>query len=298
MSFLNGARWLNGAIEGILSWNPTGAAKNISLPDKNGIVALTNDLRPKATSQPIYYVNPSSGSDTNDGLTSGTAFATIQKAIDVLASIDCNGSDPDIIVLAGNYTISSPIVLKNLVGVGTRCTIKSQGGTVTLTSPNTQGVWQATCTTLYRWDGITFATNPGFGAFRALGFVSGTSLEIKDCKFRGGTSTGDGVDGVLAFNSTVTFSGQLQTEQRFDSVITCWGSIVDLTGVNYNATVATVFNRFIWARGSGVVAYATTTTNTGSFTGQSARFDVGYIAGNFPPGSTAATFSYPTAALL
>lgn len=50
---------------------PSGALSNL-----NGVEKTTRELK--------YYVNASTGSDTNDGLTSSTPFATIQHAVDIL----------------------------------------------------------------------------------------------------------------------------------------------------------------------------------------------------------------------
>lgn len=62
------------------------------------------------------FVNGSTGSDANDGLTSGTAFATIQKAIDTAASLDLSIYDVTITVANGTYTGAN--LLKTTVGAG------------------------------------------------------------------------------------------------------------------------------------------------------------------------------------
>lgn len=68
------------------------------------------------TAARTYFVNGSTGNDGNDGLASGTAFATIQKAIDVAASLDLGIFDVIIQVAAGTYAASNQ--LKSLVGAG------------------------------------------------------------------------------------------------------------------------------------------------------------------------------------
>ena len=50
-----------------------------------------------------YYVGPS-GSDANDGLTSGTALATVQAALNKLSKIHLNGYSYRVRILAGTYT--------------------------------------------------------------------------------------------------------------------------------------------------------------------------------------------------
>lgn len=67
------------------------------------------------TADEDFYVNAATGSDSNDGLTSGAAFSTIQKAIDVAyGALDLSHFDVTIHVADGTYTellqVSSPVV--------------------------------------------------------------------------------------------------------------------------------------------------------------------------------------------
>ena len=75
-----------------------------------------------------FYVNAATGSDTNNGLTAGTAFATLQYAINYINSFQC-ASTVTVNVAAGTYsgvTISSSLIAKwNLVGAGYATTILS-----------------------------------------------------------------------------------------------------------------------------------------------------------------------------
>lgn len=69
------------------------------------------------TANRTYYVR-TDGSDSNDGLsdTAGGAFATIQKAIDVVASLDISIYDVTIQLADGTYTTSN--ILKSPLGSG------------------------------------------------------------------------------------------------------------------------------------------------------------------------------------
>ena len=51
-----------------------------------------------------WYVNPSSGDDTNDGTTINTPFRTIQKALTMV-----NGEQNLIVLTSGTYTITNPL---------------------------------------------------------------------------------------------------------------------------------------------------------------------------------------------
>lgn len=55
------------------------------------------------TANRTYYVNSATGSDTNSGLTSGTAFASIQKAVNVVSLVNLNGFTATISVADGTY---------------------------------------------------------------------------------------------------------------------------------------------------------------------------------------------------
>ncbi|MBB4122905.1 hypothetical protein [Martelella radicis] len=50
-----------------------------------------------------YYVNSATGSDTDTGLAAGSAFATIQRALDVASAVNLNGHDITISVADGSY---------------------------------------------------------------------------------------------------------------------------------------------------------------------------------------------------
>lgn len=71
-------------------------------------------VREKLTADRTYYVS-TTGSDSNDGLTSGKSFATIQKAVDTICdTLDLSIYKVTIQVADGTYT--GAVVLRNIVG--------------------------------------------------------------------------------------------------------------------------------------------------------------------------------------
>ena len=95
--------------EAIVVDRATGA---VSFPNTAG----AGGVRELLTARRTYYVDGTSGSDGNGGLSGPDAFATIQKAVDMAASLDLGIHGATIEVAAGTY--ASPVVLKSLVGAG------------------------------------------------------------------------------------------------------------------------------------------------------------------------------------
>jgi hypothetical protein len=79
------------------------------------IFARASNVRPVLTASQTYFVNASTGSDTSNGLTSATAFATIQKAANVIGTFDLNNNTVTVNVANGSY---GPVVLPQISGGG------------------------------------------------------------------------------------------------------------------------------------------------------------------------------------
>lgn len=90
-------------------------------------VTIAGDARESLAVDRTYYVR-TDGSDSNNGLadTSGGAFLTIQKAVDVTSALDQNIRNVTIQVADGTYT--GAVVLKMRLGAGT-ATINGNSGT-------------------------------------------------------------------------------------------------------------------------------------------------------------------------
>lgn len=74
-------------------------------------------VREKLEADRTYYVDTALGSDGNDGLSTGSAFATIMKGIDAAAALDSGQYDVTVQIAAGSY--GENIYLKTLPGSGT-----------------------------------------------------------------------------------------------------------------------------------------------------------------------------------
>lgn len=100
---------------------------------------FTGQFREKLTAGRTYYVR-TDGNDSNDGLTntSGGAFLTLQKAVDVATSVDVNGNTVTISVGDGTYAAGvnlkpysggGIIVLSGNVTTPSSCVISISSGT-------------------------------------------------------------------------------------------------------------------------------------------------------------------------
>lgn len=72
--------------------------------------------REKLTANRTYYVDGGTGDDGNDGLSGGTAFATIQKAVNTAAGLDLDVYNVTISIAAGTY--AEAVALKRCIGAG------------------------------------------------------------------------------------------------------------------------------------------------------------------------------------
>jgi hypothetical protein len=82
-------------------------------------------VREKLSATRVYYVNPTTGLNTNNGLSAGAPFLTIQKAIDVCQTLDFGGNAVYIQLAAGTYTGTATFSTPTL------------GGTITVQGDNT-----------------------------------------------------------------------------------------------------------------------------------------------------------------
>lgn len=112
-------------------------AAHVAEADPHAQYALETAVRERLTANRTYYVSIG-GSDGNDGMTAGTAFATLQKAWNTIAPFDLGGYAVTISVAPGTYVgVSSPtaapqhgtVVIESSTGVASDAvvTVKTVG---------------------------------------------------------------------------------------------------------------------------------------------------------------------------
>ena len=133
--FLDGVRWSGGT--GAFTGNWVHFEENNVAKfdvDKNGyaytqgvVLVTASQVREKLTGNRTYYVR-TDGNDSNTGLanTSGSAFLTVQKAINTIITLDLNGYTTTVQIADGTYTGGVDITVPWLGG---SVTIQGNSGT-------------------------------------------------------------------------------------------------------------------------------------------------------------------------
>jgi len=142
---------------------------------------VTIASREVLTADRTYYV-ATTGSDSNNGLAVGTPFLTIQKAIDVAATLDC--SIYNIIIQVGDGThVTNSITCKNIIGSGT---VTIQGNSSTPSSVIIDGGFAKTIPgTVYEIWYFKLIKSSGT-ATTAINANGGAAINIKDLEFGAG----------------------------------------------------------------------------------------------------------------
>jgi len=100
-----------------------------------GFTKLAKDQSYNVLYEDLYLYVATDGNDANNG-EELYPFLTIQRAIDVAATLDTNNYNIYITVGTGEYTISSPIRFRQLIGSGSLSIQGTGSANVTLTASN------------------------------------------------------------------------------------------------------------------------------------------------------------------
>ncbi|AMU13845.1 hypothetical protein A3203_12415 [Burkholderia cenocepacia] len=138
---------------GSAEWDIVGGTAAIQFTQTRGVTAAIGDnstrlattafvqraARTRLTQNTSFYVNASTGSDNNDGLTSGTAWATITKALTALQqNYDLAGYTATVNVAAGSY--GPALCTGAFVGAISSASVQVVAtGAVTITNPSNGG---------------------------------------------------------------------------------------------------------------------------------------------------------------
>lgn len=239
-----------------------------------------------------YYVNKTTGSNSNSGLSSGTAFSTIQKAIDVACALDL--SIYSVTINVADAIGYAGYVLKNYVGVGP---ISIIGNTTTPSNVDLSGsstnirgtAWNCR----YVIKGMKIANSAGNGAaWVGPGSVTLNNMEFGACTGGSYVRADDGCF-VNIRTTSITVSGAAAI-----GWLAGYGSQInfDTTTITYTASVAYgTANFYVQMMGFIMLGGVTFTLGGNTITGQRySTYGVAFIntynqGANFIPGSIAGT---------
>ena len=246
---------------------PTGSDTPRTLADW---MATLNGKREVLTAWRQYWVNPNEGSDSNDGLSGANAFATLQKAIDVIwETLDTAGYGVQIqlfaasnetygvatgpvpgggtVTINGNSSDPASIVLTR---TGGNLITAQYGAALTVTGIEMRTVTSGNCLQA-QFGGNIYYTNVAFGS------CAGAHVEAK-----GGGQTLAG--------SAYTISGGAVSHfhAAYDATIVVSGSTITLTGTP-------AFSAYFAGVGENGNIQAISTTFSGSATGTRAYLHYG-----------------------
>ncbi|WP_185634050.1 hypothetical protein [Burkholderia stagnalis] len=254
------------------------------------LTAIQSFQRTRLKANTTFYVNASTGSDSNSGLSSGAAFATIQRAWDVISrNYDLNGFVATVNIANGSYgalNASGGPPNSFYDGAIVFNGNTASPGSVTMTSNNVSGTAFAQGA-FFTIQGVTLTSSGGSNSmFAAVGgriifnnVIFGSSAQSHIVASGGGSAVATG---------PYTISGGASNHYSTDTggLIFVPGQTVTLSGT---PSFSTAFALVRWC----AVLAVTSTTFTGSASG--ARYSVignGVVTGTggsatYLPGSVA-----------
>ena len=199
----------------------------------------TLSVREQLTANRTYYVR-TDGSDSNDGSanSAGSAFLTVQKALNVAASLDISTYTVTISVADGTYT-GECLVTGPWTGTGT---VVLQGNTTTPAN----AILQMTGSSL----GVVQVSNYGRLTIRGFKLVSSGGIGVGLNANSGGVIT---ITGLMDFGACTNFHMTVETAGK----IICVNQSYNITGGGQYHIVAS-------SQGSVAVAGSATITITGT----------------------------------
>lgn len=279
-----------------LGYTPIDDASLATVAKTGSFNDLTNRpvQREVLTANRTYYV-ATTGSDANDGLTAGTAFLTIQKAVNVALALDMSIYAVTISVGAGTFNEGSGVLING--NGNARITIKGAGYTQTVISATSWavqanygayvtlwevdilsqsvGVWSRTGANIFLFGNVRFSGGPArligadFGGIITMNsgnlYINANSAYLFYATQSAQMGFANGAN--IVTSKAVSFSGAVAYSSTtaviaFTSVQVTWNvSAGAITGPRYNANLNGVITTYgagaSWIPGSAAGTVAT-----------------------------------------
>lgn len=255
-------------------------------------------IQPVLTQNLNLYVNGSTGNDSNNGLTTGTAFATIQKAVSKVQSLNLNGFTATINVADGSY--AGPVALGTLTG-GTATIVGNPGAPQNCSVVSAAG--SGFILSAGRWNINGFrinaqsasGTDPGAGVYSG---ASGANASVQNLYFVGcaGGHLYASNGGGITIVGRVSFAGNAPASllASVGGTITLNPAAGPILAVPAAYTVSTAFSAAndlgsIWGHWSSIDAGGQTVTGQKYVAANNGVIDTLGSGINYYPGNTAGT---------
>ncbi len=276
--------------QGTSAWMQYDGTSWVALGDTFALRTIT---REKLTAARTYYVDGTNGSDSNDGMSSGSgAFATIQKAVDTAQSIDNSIYQISISVAAGSY--NEQVTIKGgLLGSGD-CVITGD-----TTTPSNVKVGSGQTNSFLVKNGA-FVTIQGFQFDATASGVRAQTKSVvtcKDCKSNVGTRMfyiESGANVIASSTNLEILANNTNIASMYgQSYLTLFGTTITLTASHAWGAAGAFYMRqqtYCWLKNT---VFSLTGTGTGLRynVGSGSMLDTEGGAADFIPGDSATLFS-------
>ncbi|MBR8426977.1 beta strand repeat-containing protein [Burkholderia cenocepacia] len=257
--------------------------------------------RVRLTQNTNFYVNASTGSDSNNGTTSTSAWATITKALTVLQqNYDLAGYTATVNVAAGSY--APGVVTGSFVGAIASNSVQIvAAGAVTVTNPSggTPGCFYATGGAQFAISGSFTLVNNNSGASCAQASGSGSILNVGaglTVGFSAGSHFLANADGVMNINANYAIANNGGAGSHYNvanaGILSIASGITVTVGTGVGITLAfAAANGLSQITTSGVTYSGSAVTGTRYISNTNSVISTNGGGANYFPGSTAGSTS-------
>lgn len=222
------------------------------------------------TAARTYYVDGSSGSDSNNGLTTGAAFATVQKAIDVVAGLDISIYDVTIDLYSAHsstQTFTENLTLKDPVGSGQVIIKGNSSNQDSITIANSSGS-VITCETSIKYKLLDLKINETNGD-TAIYVTNFGNLVVEGLHIAGVSGTFGLYANAVAYITATSGTNNMKISGAPTYIFLAGNSAtVRLDSQTVNTDSITSFNTFSFASGLGIINLSSITYTTTAIAGK------------------------------
>ncbi|HGO6078364.1 TPA: hypothetical protein ACK3PA_002777 [Burkholderia cenocepacia] len=258
-------------------------------------------VRVRLTQNTTFYVNATTGSDSNNGTTSTSAWATITKALTVLQqNYDLAGYTATVNVAAGSY--APGVVTGSFVGAIASNSVQIvAAGAVTVTNPSggTPGCFYATGGAQFAISGSFTLVNNNSGASCAQASGSGSILNVGaglTVGFSAGSHFLANAGGVMNINANYAIANNGGAGSHYNvanaGILSIASGITVTVGTGVGITLAfAAANGLSQITSSGVTYSGSAVTGTRYVSNTNSVISTNGGGANYFPGSTAGSTS-------